>query len=89
MVLALSTSKINFHQFLLKDLGAKGNDLLSGSYDVDLIIGDMILSNSIQWKVANLKLNLGTSVPTAPSTVPPMYLPKHEIKVCVVHRWFQ
>uniref|UniRef100_A0A0A9XIM1 Dolichyl-diphosphooligosaccharide--protein glycosyltransferase subunit 2 n=1 Tax=Lygus hesperus TaxID=30085 RepID=A0A0A9XIM1_LYGHE len=62
------------------DLGAKGNELSSGVHNVDLIIGDMILSNSILWKVADVKLNLGTNVPSPSSAVPPMYLPKHEIK---------
>ncbi|BES91972.1 ribophorin II [Nesidiocoris tenuis] len=62
------------------DLSSKSKDLSSGTYTIDLIIGDMILSNSVLWKVADVKLNLGSAVPSPAAPVPAMYLPKHEIK---------
>lgn len=62
------------------EVGAKSNNLYSGQYNVELNIGDMILSNSILWKLADVKLNLAVPEQSPPSAVPPMYAPRPEIK---------
>ncbi|KAL1115746.1 hypothetical protein AAG570_006036 [Ranatra chinensis] len=70
------------------DIGAKANDLgqLSGLYRVELIIGDVILSNSLSWHLADVKIKLMYDSPTGAAgsaDTHPMYRPKPEIKLGV------
>lgn len=62
------------------DIGAKAEDFnhISGLYDVELIIGDAVLSNSFSWKLGSVKLSF-TSEPKIKSNED-LYKPKPEIK---------
>ncbi|KAK6618090.1 hypothetical protein RUM44_002532 [Polyplax serrata] len=62
------------------DIGAKSDDFdqLSGLYDVELIIGDAVLSNSFTWKLSSAKLTFAGE-PKELETQNP-YKPRPEIK---------
>uniref|UniRef100_A0A1B6L611 Dolichyl-diphosphooligosaccharide--protein glycosyltransferase subunit 2 n=1 Tax=Graphocephala atropunctata TaxID=36148 RepID=A0A1B6L611_9HEMI len=63
------------------DIGAKAQEFgqLSGVYSVHLIVGDVILSNSFSWLLADVKLKLALdTAQVSPSTS--IYQPKQEIE---------
>ncbi|XP_054265944.1 dolichyl-diphosphooligosaccharide--protein glycosyltransferase subunit 2-like [Macrosteles quadrilineatus] len=63
------------------DMGAKAADFgqLSGTYSLNLIVGDVILSNSFSWLLADTKLKLALDSTQAPPSTS-IYQPKPEIK---------
>uniref|UniRef100_A0A1B6DAG0 Dolichyl-diphosphooligosaccharide--protein glycosyltransferase subunit 2 n=1 Tax=Clastoptera arizonana TaxID=38151 RepID=A0A1B6DAG0_9HEMI len=71
----------NNYRFEL-DIGAKAAEFgqLSGLYNIYLIIGDAILSNSFTWHVADIQLKLSLDSPAQVTEPISMYKPKHEIK---------
>lgn len=70
----------NNYRFEL-DVGSKAADFgqLSGLYSLQLIVGDVILSNSFEWDVADVQLKLALDPSQAPK-LDSMYKPKPEIK---------
>lgn len=87
------------HLTIFQDVGSKAADFgqLSGLYSLQLIIGDVILSNSFAWDVANVQLKLALDPSQAPEQ-DSMYKAKPEIKVIlhlnvitikIIYRTFQ
>ncbi|CAH1404356.1 unnamed protein product [Nezara viridula] len=62
------------------DIGAKSNEFgsLPGVYNLEIIAGDSVLSNSLQWHVADAKLSF--SGDAKPKTTQSMFSVKPEIK---------
>lgn len=79
----------NVYKFDL-DLASKAKDFhfLSGSYAMDVIIGDSVIENPTVWKLADLQLTFSGAAATTqpkPSVADGMYRAKPEIKVSFLH----
>ncbi|KAG8265750.1 proteasome regulatory particle base subunit [Homalodisca vitripennis] len=63
------------------DIGGKAQEFgqLSGVYSLHLIVGDVILSNSFSWLLADVRLKLALDASQTP-TATTIYQPKPEIK---------
>lgn len=73
---------------LFQDIGSKATDFnyVSGLYTVNLIIGDVILTNPFSWNLADVKLKLSDQpVQTKQS----LYDPKPEIQVIYMLTLFE
>lgn len=64
------------------DVGAKQAEFkhLSGTYSVELIVGDVVISNSFVWKFADVALKLSGDSSKAAQLKSNVYLPKPEIR---------
>lgn len=73
---------LSYCKFGFQDVGAKAEEFgqLSGTYSLHLIVGDVILSNSFSWLLAEVKLKLALDPSQAP-TPASVYQPRPEIKV--------
>ena len=58
---------------------AKDLNYMNGMYEISLIIGDAVISNPIQWKIAKIRLQLSSQPSTPEEPVSP-FSPKPEIK---------
>lgn len=63
------------------DIGAKQAEFkhLSGTYSVELIVGDIVISNSFVWKFADVNFKLSSDSPQVPEKSS-IYQPKPEIQ---------
>ena len=59
---------------------SKDFNYLSGSYKINLIIGDSLVMNSVNWYIATVSIQFGSQTPTSQSTTFTEYSPKPEIK---------
>ncbi|XP_075229650.1 oligosaccharide transferase delta subunit isoform X2 [Lycorma delicatula] len=64
------------------NLGAKQAEFkhLSGTYSVELIVGDVVISNSFSWKFADVNLKLSVDSSKASESKNNVYQPKPEIQ---------
>jgi len=65
------------------NLQTKAKDLnyMNGLYEISVIIGDAVISNPIQWKIASINLQFSSSqMPDSVETVVSPFAPKPEIK---------
>ena len=59
---------------------AKDLSHLSGLYEITVIVGDAVISNPIQWKIGNIRLQLSSGHIDPPEKPVSPYAPKPEIK---------
>ena len=77
--IAESDSTLTYKIDLNLQTRAKDLNYLNGLYEISLIVGDSVISNPIQWKIAKIKLQLSSHPSTPEKSVSP-YSPKPEIK---------
>jgi len=78
--IAESDSSLTYKIDLNLQTRAKDLNYMNGLYDISLIIGDAVISNPIQWKIAKIRLQLSSQQSSPPEERVSPFSPKPEIK---------